>query len=131
MIIGDAVICDTGVYSRAGVGAEPYFSTIYSRIGPDNAFITPVIRIELYNWLSGYHSLTKSERNKILNQIKAFPIIHLTEEISKLAITLADKHINSKPGDTLIAATALYYDLPVYTLNKKDFQPLGVKLFIP
>ncbi len=130
-MIEGGTICDTGVISRAMVGAEPFITTILTHIGAERALLTPVIRMELYNWLSGYRVLTKTERSYILNQIKVFPIIHLAEEISKLAITLADKHINSKPGDTLIAATALHYDLPVYTLNKKDFLLLGVKLYKP
>jgi predicted nucleic acid-binding protein len=39
------------------------------------------------------------------------------------------RNINSRPADTLIAATAIYHGLAVYTINKKDFRQLGVTLF--
>ncbi len=91
--------------------------------------MTPVVRIELINWLSGFRQQSKSERARAFNTIKGYPLLHITEPISELAAKLSDEHINSKPGDTLIAATTLYHDLLVYTLNKKDFSPLGVALF--
>ena len=97
-------------------------------IGVDNLCINPVIRIELLNWLSGYTFLTKPERATILRFIKNISLLHLNTEISALAISLSDADINSKRGDTLIAATALHYGLPMMTLNRKDYTRLGVPL---
>ena len=125
MNLTSGVICDTGAISRYVVGAEPWVGTMDNLIGLGNTFITPVIRIELYNWLSGFHTIKQPKRTAALGFIKGLSLLHLTEEISKLSIFLADKHINSKPGDVLIAATALHYSLPVYTLNKKDFRQLA------
>jgi predicted nucleic acid-binding protein len=39
--------------------------------------------------------------------------------------------LNTPIADTMIAATALLYDLTVATRNEKDFRPTGVKLINP
>lgn len=127
--MGQQVICDTGVVSRAILGFEPYSSAIKNEIGADNAFITPIILMELFNWLSGYHQLAKAKRALAMSFISALPMFHITEDISHLAVLLAKDNINAKPADTLIAATALHYKIPVYTLNKKDFQQLGAAMY--
>lgn len=47
---------------------------------------------------------------------------------------LADLRRRGRPmsvKDSLIAATALTHDLPLATLNQKDFEPAGVKLVEP
>ncbi len=125
----DLVICDTGVISRYLLSTPLFEETVRLRIGTPNIRITPVIRIELLNWVSGFRQLTKSQRASMLRVIRTTPLLHITQGISELAVELSNRYINSKASDTLIAATALYHDLPVYTLNKKDFQPLGVTLF--
>ena len=122
------VICDTGVLSRYILEA-PAFVELLERIGLPNVRVTPVIRIEFLNWLSGFRQLTRPARAVAFRFIKAQHLLHLSENISELAVELSDKHINSKPGDTLIAATALYHNLPVCTINKTDFRQLGVVLF--
>jgi tRNA(fMet)-specific endonuclease VapC len=67
----------------------------------------------------------KSDLERIQRQLSKYTTIPVNEEISEIFVdlfkTLALSH---RPGipDTLIAATALYYHLPVYTLNKKHFQ---------
>lgn len=67
----------------------------------------------------------KAEMEIILKQLNSYTNLPITTEISHLFLELFRKyHLSHKPGipDTLIAATALYYGLPVFTLNKKDFQ---------
>ncbi len=67
----------------------------------------------------------KKELSVIEKQLSAYTYLPITTEISELFLTLHRKYsLSHKPGiaDTLIAATALYYELPVYTLNRKDFQ---------
>ena len=61
--------------------------------------------------------------------ILKLPLIHLNEDISKLAVELSDKKPYSKPADTLIGATVLYYNLKIYTINQKDFRLIGVPLY--
>lgn len=67
----------------------------------------------------------KADFKRIEKQLEKYTTIPINAEISDLFInlfkTLALSH---RPGiaDTLIAATALHYHLPLYTLNKKHFQ---------
>ena len=128
-MVDKPVICDTGVLSRYILETPSFLETVERRIGVSNIRITLVIRIELLNWLSGFRQLTKRERSQALRRIRRYELLHITQPISELALELSDKHINSKPGDTLIAATALYHALPVCTINKSDFRQLGVQLF--
>ena len=59
-----------------------------------------------------------------------FPI---EKSISNHAVSLIEKHALSHKlslPDALIAATAVYYDIELYTLNLKDFKFIeDIKLF--
>ena len=61
----------------------------------------------------------------IENQLAKYTTIPLNIDISEIFFDLFKTFtLSHRPGiaDTLIAATALYYNLPLYTLNKKHFQ---------
>lgn len=74
----------------------------------------------------------KTDFTKIEKQLDKYTIIPITEEITGIFIDLFRVHtLSHRPGiaDTLIAATALYYRLPLYTKNKKDFKFItGIEL---
>jgi len=74
----------------------------------------------------------KTDLAKIENQLSNYTTIPINPEISQIFISLYRTFtLSHRPGiaDTLIAATALYYDLPLYTLNKKHFQFIpGIQL---
>ena len=59
--------------------------------------------------------------------------MNLNEEITEIAINLVEKYSKShglKIPDALIAATAIYYDITLWTYNIKDFHFIeGLKLF--
>lgn len=118
----DKVICDTGVISRYLENNPNVIKTIENDIGIENIVITPINRIELLNWLSGYQNLDVAKRRIYTKFIKTIPLVHINENISKIAVELVDKHVNSKPADTFIGATAIYHKIPLYTLNHKDFK---------
>lgn len=75
----------------------------------------------------------KLEMSVIRGQLNHYNILPITEDISNLFVNLFQKYsLSHKPSipDTLIAATSLYYELPLLTLNKRDFQYFpGIKLF--
>lgn len=61
----------------------------------------------------------------IENHLGNYTVLPLNEGITQIFQTLIQTHLLAyRPGiaDTLIAATALYYDLPLFTHNKKHFQ---------
>jgi predicted nucleic acid-binding protein len=67
----------------------------------------------------------KNDLAKIEKQLSKYVVIPLNIEITEIFLDLFKAHMLSRrPGipGTLIAATALYHNLPIYTLNKKHFQ---------
>lgn len=82
--------------------------------------ICSVIAMELYKG-----ALNKPELLKIKKTLKGFLIINLNEEISNVALQLSEQYALShemKVPDTLIAATALIFDVEIRTYNLKDFR---------
>ncbi len=125
----DKILCDTGVISRALQNREPY-AGILNRIGVSHVVITPIIRIELHRWLSVYKGLTCKQRNLLRNTINGFPILHITENISKIALEISDADNSLDAPDILIGATAIYHKIPLLTANKKHFKRMkkGIKI---
>ncbi|HAL83599.1 MAG TPA: hypothetical protein DCO83_16315 [Mucilaginibacter sp.] len=74
----------------------------------------------------------KDDFTRIENQLSKYTQIPVNTEITEIFIDLFRAFtLSRRPGiaDTLIAATALYYHLPLYTLNKKHFQFIpGIEL---
>jgi len=115
------VLCDTGIISRYLTG-EIDIVDKYTQLSEEYLInISIISRIELLNWLSGYVGLDTRQRTSFRKYIFNLSIIHINEPISKLAMTLSDKYITDKPADLLIGATAIYKDIPLYTLNTKHF----------
>jgi toxin FitB len=72
----------------------------------------------------GYHQLKQVEKSFLDNFFKAIPVIPLDYSIAEKAIELRQR----KPialADAIIAATALVYDLTLFTENVKDYT--GIK----
>jgi predicted nucleic acid-binding protein len=74
----------------------------------------------------------KADLKKIEKQLNKYTTIPINTEISEIFIDLFKAlTLSHRPGiaDTLIAATALYYHIPLYTYNKKHFQFIpGIQL---
>ena len=76
--------------------------------------------MELY-----YGALDKRELNSIQQALRAFLIVHIDEEISAEAVALIAKYAKSHGlaiPDSIIAATAIIKQMPLCTLNLKDFR---------
>lgn len=72
----------------------------------------------------GYHQLKQVEKSFLDNFFKAIPVIPLDYSVSQKAIELRQR----KPialADAIIAATALTYNLTLFTENVKDYT--GIK----
>ncbi|HWZ16692.1 MAG TPA: type II toxin-antitoxin system VapC family toxin [Mucilaginibacter sp.] len=67
----------------------------------------------------------KADLKRIEKQLNKYTHIPINADITDIFLDLFRTHtLSHRPGiaDTLIAATALYYHLPLYTYNKKHFQ---------
>ena len=74
----------------------------------------------------------KDDLKRIEDQLSKYTPIPINTEITEIFVDLFKTFtLSRRPDipDILIAATALYYHLPLYTLNKKHFQYIpGIEL---
>ncbi len=93
----------------------------------ENFAISAVTEMELY-----FGARDKRELRRIMKFLAGFEIIHLDEPVSRRATELIAEYAKSHRlaiPDALIAATALIHNLPLLTLNKKDFRYIeGIEL---
>ncbi|MFB0907683.1 MAG: tRNA(fMet)-specific endonuclease VapC [Spirosomataceae bacterium] len=93
------------------------FVNTYSK---SNLVICPIVLMEVYQ---GVQNKADLERTK--KKLKGFGSVGMDEEVISLALSLQQTYILSHHigiPDTLIAATALVYDLELRTFNLKDFR---------
>jgi predicted nucleic acid-binding protein len=113
------ILCDTNILIEFYKGNPKIVETLQN-IGPSNLAISAVTTGELY-----YGAKDKRELRKIQKHLSLLQQIPLDEEISAHFIHLLEayslSHKLSIP-DALIAATAISQEIPIYTLNVKDFQ---------
>jgi tRNA(fMet)-specific endonuclease VapC len=86
-------------------------------------FINSIIEMEL---LQGVHN--KLELKKVEQKLTLFHRLEINQDILKTATDLVKKYALShqlKLADAIIAATAITYDVPFYTYNKRDFRYLS------
>ena len=113
------ILCDTNilleVYKENNIIIE-----ILKKIGQVNIAISDVTCGELL-----YGARNKTELKVIKNDINNLISLPINSDISKLAILLIEKfslsHNLSLP-DALISSTAIYHNVKLFTLNKKDFK---------
>lgn len=85
-------------------------------IANGNAFASEISRVEVL----GYHRLSPEEDLYFKEMFELLPVILPGKRIFDRAIEIR-KEYNLKLGDSIIAATALEYQLSIYTRNLSDF----------
>ena len=121
------ILCDTNIFIEIYRGNETIIEII-KEIGQQNVAISDVSCAELL-----YGARNKKELQAIRNDIDSLIVLPIDSNISKFAVDLVEKysisHKLSLP-DAIIGATAILYDISLYTLNTKDFKFLQkIKLF--
>lgn len=79
--------------------------------------------ITILKLMQGVNS--KKRLIELYRQAKAFTILHINNNVSELSYKLFKKYILDHPiriQDSLIAATTLHFDFPLFTDNKKDYE---------
>ena len=116
---GGLILCDTNVIIEFYKGNQSILDALKS-IGQENIVVSVVTSSELL-----YGALNKAELNKIkkdLSNLTVLPIEPPTCQVFTDLMTAYSLSHNLTLPDALIAATAIANDLPLYTLNKKDFK---------
>ena len=111
---GDNILLDTNIVLLLLNGDK----TLTELLDGKNLFISFITEIELL----GYHKITKKEKHKIKQFIDDCIVIDMNNDIKKHTIEIRNKY-NSKLGDCLIAATAVYAGFPFITADK-DFNKI-------
>ena len=97
-------------------------------IGYDDIVISDVVRAELF-----FGAKDKADLHNITKCMDIFPVLPICPEISKMAVDLIKQYCLShklKFPDALIAATAIYHDIELFTINIKDFRFIpNIKLY--
>ena len=121
------VLCDTDVlveYFRKNVDVIQ----LIDGIGSENIFASVITKIELLQWAN-----TKEKLRQINKRIEKFAFIEIELATSQIFAEIFEKYFleyGCKIPDTLIAATAINYDIELFTLNKKHYHFYkGLRLF--
>jgi hypothetical protein len=91
-----------------------------NEIGFENIVLNSIVVMEL---LVG--AKNKNELNSIKKKLNDFDILETNQEIMDRATSLIEQYSLShglKAADAIIGATVKYYNIPLYTYNKKHFQ---------
>lgn len=97
-------------------------------IGPGSIMLNTIIVMELI-----VGARNKVELNSIKKRLNKFQVLEINQSVKDDAGSLLETFCLShglKIPDAVIAATARYYDIPLYTFNAKDFRFIpGIKLY--
>jgi predicted nucleic acid-binding protein len=115
---GDNIVADTSILVNFFNGIEVAERFLEER----TIFVSVITEIELLC----YPKLSNGERKLIKEFLSECIIIDLEPEIKDLIIEIRTKHKIKLP-DAAIAATAMKYDLPLFTMDKGFNKIIGLK----
>lgn len=99
---------------------KPDVVSFIEKYGKENIVLSPFVVMEIYQGV-----LNKEDLNRTRKKLKGFTTLIIDQAIIDLALQIQQQYVLSHHlgiPDTLIAATALIYDLELLTYNLKDFR---------
>jgi len=123
------ILCDANIFIEIYRDNSDIIKTVKA-IGQNQIAASHVTCAELYFGARNKRELQAIEKD--LQQLSLLPIqLPISTMATQLVKEYALSHTLSLP-DALIAATAIYHDLELFTLNQKDFRFLkNLRLFLP
>jgi len=112
------ILCDTNILIEIYKGNNHIIETV-KHIGQENVAVSDITCAELL-----YGARNKVELNVIRKDLNKLIILPVQLNISRLSVELVEKYCLSHKlalPDAFIAATAIYHEIELYTLNIKDF----------
>jgi predicted nucleic acid-binding protein len=124
----DLVLCDTNIFISWFNDDQPTIEKL-QKIGLGNIAISVVTVMEL---IAGVDN--KEQLKHLKKKIKNYYIINFNDEISDKSLNLIENYSlseNLQIPDAIIGATAIVFDMVLFTYNRKDFQFMpGIRLFV-
>ncbi len=121
------VVCDTNIFIEFYKGNNEIIENL-KNIGYENIAISSVTAGELI-----FGAINKNELKIIKKNIEQLKILPINNEISFNFISLMEKYSlnhNLDLPDALIASTAMFYNIELFTLNTKHFKYIdNLKLY--
>jgi tRNA(fMet)-specific endonuclease VapC len=121
------ILCDTNILIEF-YKSNPVIISELRKIGQDNIAASVVTSGELI-----YGAINKKELRQILADLSSLHVLEIDSSICRLFLQLMEKYSlshNLTLPDAILAATAIRHDIPLYTLNLKDFKYMkGLQLY--
>jgi predicted nucleic acid-binding protein len=122
------ILCDTNIFIEV-YRDNPHITSIIESLDKTKIAVSDIICAELF-----FGAINKHELHCICKDLEELVVLPIMPEISTMAVELVKKYCLSHKlhiVDALIAATAIYHDVELYTLNVKDFIFIpGLKLYL-
>lgn len=115
----ELVICDSDVLIEFLDKGNKNVQAKLIALGIENLCICSITYSEII-----IGSLNKAHQKLLLRSLNKFGILEINPEIDFIHRGLIERYTLSHKlsiQDSFIAATALHYNYPLYTLNRKDF----------
>jgi predicted nucleic acid-binding protein len=121
------ILCDTNVFIHAFNDNKSTIAQL-NLIGNENIAISVITLMEFYQGMGN-----KTELARMKKAMRYYDVVQIDNAISEIAIELIEK-FNLSHGlqipDAIIGATAIIYEIPLYTYNIKDFKFMpNIKLY--
>ncbi len=121
------ILCDTNVFIHAFNENQTTIAQL-NLIGIKNITVSAITLMELYQGMGN-----KAELARMKKAMRYYDVVQIDNDISEMAIELIEK-FNLSHGllipDAIIGATAIIYEIPLYTYNIKDFKFMpNIKLY--
>ncbi|HRD82158.1 MAG TPA: type II toxin-antitoxin system VapC family toxin [Saprospiraceae bacterium] len=120
------VLCDTNIFISAFNGRQNTIDQL-GKIGLNEILLSAVTVMELFQGMGN-----KKELAQMKKKIKFYDVIQIDEHISTKAIEFIETFRLShglQIPDAIIGATAIVYQIPLYTYNVRDFDFLPDVIF--
>ena len=130
-----ALLCDTGLLSRVFLAQTPFLEAYKTAGEHYQETISTAVFIELQHWLLIQRGLTRpisrAEYDRHRKRLDNYIVLN-SDGVSEQALEVARRWPDTGVGDAYTIATALVFDVPVFTLNPKHFERMqGIDLYKP
>jgi predicted nucleic acid-binding protein len=130
-----ALLCDTGLLSRVFLAKAPFLDAYLKATETYQEIISTAVFIELQHWLLIQRGLaipiSRAEYDRHRKRLENLIVLN-SDGVSEQALNVARRWPDTGVGDAYTIATALVFDVPVFTLNPKHFERMqGIQLYKP